>query len=184
MLSLPRNVKMKAGALGDTKHHHPLLIACLSGKPRDTYTSQALITPACAHFCGLKSMHVSDTVMYTLTKQGGQGGCTFPMVPHGPAVPCAVKLLIQWMLYMRPCCWLGAGPKVQHPPSCVLCPVSGPPLRQTSCGRFCHVGCAQWLGETFIQGGLVHGLRHVSKVITSLRPSLLFAALYSDLSKP
>lgn len=110
-------------------------------------------------------MHVIDTVIYTLTKQGGQGGCTFPMVPHGPAVSCAVKLLIQWMLYMRPCCWVAAGPKVQRPPSCVLCPVSGPPLRQTSCGRFCHVGCAQWLGETFIQGGLVHGVRHVSKVI-------------------
>lgn len=84
---------------------------------------------------------------------------------------------------MRPFCWAGAGPKVQRPPACVLCPVTGPPLRRTSCGRFCHVGCAQWLGETFIQGGLVHGLRHVSKVTTPhLRHPhclLLFVVIHS-----
>ena len=57
-----------------------------------------------------------------------------------------------------------AGPRVRVTPSCVLCPVVGPPLRRTSCGRFCHVGCAQWLEETFIQHGVVHGLRNVSKV--------------------
>ena len=61
-------------------------------------------------------------------------------------------------------CALCAGPKVQQTPACVLCPVVGPPLRRTSCSRFCHVGCAQWLAETFIHQGLVHGLQNVSKV--------------------
>ena len=60
-----------------------------------------------------------------------------------------------------------AGPKVRQTPACVLCPVVGPPLRGTSCGRFCHVGCAQWLEETFIQGGLVHGLHTIAKVLPS-----------------
>ncbi|KAL0042492.1 hypothetical protein WJX79_001550 [Trebouxia sp. C0005] len=55
------------------------------------------------------------------------------------------------------------GPRVHHTPACVLCPVVGPPLRRTSCHRYCHVGCAQWLGETFILNGLVHGLPNVSK---------------------
>ena len=55
---------------------------------------------------------------------------------------------------------------MHHTPACVLCPVVGPPLRRTSCHRYCHVGCAQWLGETFILNGLVHGLPNVSKVRT------------------
>ena len=57
---------------------------------------------------------------------------------------------------------------MRHRPACVLCPVVGPPLRRTSCARFCHVGCAQWLEETFIQHGLVHGLRNVSRVLLLL----------------
>lgn len=95
------------------------------------------------------------------------GAALVSMLPQPPPVLPVFSLMFP-LTSAQPHNGVTAGPKVQRPPACVLCPVTGPPLRRTSCGRFCHVGCAQWLEETFIQGGLVHGLRNVAKVITSL----------------
>ena len=59
---------------------------------------------------------------------------------------------------------MNAGSGLKGTPACALCPVTGPPLKRTSCSRFCHILCAQWLGETFIKDGAVHGVNNVSKV--------------------
>ena len=53
---------------------------------------------------------------------------------------------------------------LRQPPACALCPVVGPPMRPTSCGRWCHIICAQWLEETVIVKGMVYGLENINKV--------------------
>ncbi len=35
---------------------------------------------------------------------------------------------------------------------CCLCPVPGGPLKPTSCGRFAHISCANWLPKCYFPG--------------------------------
>lgn len=37
------------------------------------------------------------------------------------------------------------------PPPCVLCPRSGGAMKPTSDGRWCHLLCATWVPETFVE---------------------------------
>jgi len=66
--------------------------------------------------------------------------------------------------------------RLPAPPPCVLCPVSGGALKATTCGRWAHVVCAQWIPETsFVDTeavGPIDGCARVAKARTALRCGL------------
>ena len=63
-----------------------------------------------------------------------------------------------------------------QPPPCVLCPVLGGAMKRTTCGRWCHVACAQWIPETSFGDPdavePVDGIQSIGKARLSLRCNL------------
>lgn len=61
-------------------------------------------------------------------------------------------------------------------PPCVLCPVAGGAMKRTTCGRWCHVACAQWIPETSFGDPdavePVDGIQRIGKARLSLRCNL------------
>ena len=61
-------------------------------------------------------------------------------------------------------------------PPCVLCPVAGGAMKRTTCGRWCHVACAQWIPETSFGDPdavePVDGIPNIGKARLSLRCNL------------
>lgn len=55
--------------------------------------------------------------------------------------------------------------RLAAPPPCALCPVVGGAMKRTTCGRWCHVACAQWIPETsFVDSDLVEPVDGIGKV--------------------
>ena len=174
-IAIPKDTVVKGGCAGFLLYCYAnsQIAAGLRHSPK-----QNVITSAQKQGCQLA---MSSAVVKSGSKQGCRLAMSSAVVKFGSKQGCRLAMSSAvsksgskqgfWCTVISACCvtmllavGLGAGPRVQRPPACVLCPVVGPPLRRTSCGRFCHVGCAQWLEETFTQHGLVHGLRNVSKV--------------------
>jgi hypothetical protein len=55
--------------------------------------------------------------------------------------------------------------RLPAPPPCALCPVSGGAMKPTTCGKWAHVACAQWIPETsFADPERVEPIDGVSRV--------------------
>jgi hypothetical protein len=67
---------------------------------------------------------------------------------------------------------------IEKSPVCALCPVSGPPMRFTKCGRWVHCVCALWIPEVTIDAAQAPCIDQVAPFVSYAMHQTLHTQMY------